>query len=147
MPIKYALFKNHLTPNPDDYSAIVQIVASWDLDVIADKIVGRGSTVGRADVMSVLEDSVSVCEEGVGESVHINYGGLMEFFPRIKGVFASATDPWDDARHYADAGAHPGSRVRDNVRANATVERVEAIKPAPNLVAFFDTSSGVLTLA
>jgi len=144
MPIQYALFKNHLTANPDDYAAIVQILASWDLDTVADKIVGRGSTVGRADVMSVLEDAVSVCEEGVGESVHINFGGLMELFPRIKGVFAGATAPWDAADHYADVGSNPGARVRKNVRANATVERVEALKPAPNLVAFLDTSSGTL---
>ncbi len=141
MPIKYALFENNLTPDPDDYSAIVQIAGSWDLPIIADKIVARGSTVGKADVLAVLTDAVSVCEEGVGESNRINFGGLVQLFPRVKGVFNGATDTFDPARHFVDVGANPGSELRDAVRASATVEKVEAVKPSPNPIEYRDINS------
>ena len=141
MPIKYALFENNLTPDPADFSAIVQIAGSWDLPIIADKIVARGSTVGKADVLAVLTDAVSVCEEGVGESNRINFGGLVQLFPRVKGVFTGATDTFDPARHSVDVGANPGGEVRDAVRASATVEKVEAIKPSPNPIEYRDINS------
>jgi len=142
MPIKYALFENNLTPDPADYSAIVQIAGSWDLPIIADKIVARGSTVGKADVLAVLTDAISVCEEGVGESNRINFGGLVQLFPRVKGVFSGALDAFDTARHSVDVAANPGTRVRNEVRAEATVDKVEAIKPAPNPMQFADNGSG-----
>lgn len=142
MAIKYALFKNHLTADPDDYAAIVQTAGSLDLDAIADRIVAHGSTVGRADVLATLELAVTVCEEAIDNSEHINFGGLVDMYPRVKGVFVNATDPWDAARHRVAVGANVGVRVRKHVREQSQVERVEAVKPAPNLVVYSDTSSG-----
>lgn len=141
MPIQYALFENNLTPDPADFAAIVQIAGSWDLPIIADKIVARGSTVGKADVLAVLTDAVSVCAEGVGESNRINFGGLVQLFPRVKGVFTGATDTFDPARHQIDVGANPGTEIRETVRATGTVVKVEAIKPAPNPVEYVDINS------
>ena len=142
MSIKYALFKNHLTADPDDYAAIVQIAGSWDLEKLADRIVGKGSTVGRADVLSVLEDAIEAIEEGVEDSIEVNFGGLASFYPRAKGVFVNASDPWDPARHRPDVGVNVGARIRKHIREHAVMERVEAIRPAPNLVAYVDTGSG-----
>ena len=141
MPIKYALFENNLTADPNDYAAIVQIAGSWDLDTIADKIVGRGSTVGKADVLAVLTDAVSVCAEGVDESNRINFGGLVQLFPRVKGVFNGVTDTFDPARHFVDVGANPGNEIRQTVRAGATVEKVEALKPSPSPIQYRDVNS------
>ncbi len=141
MPIDYALFENNLTSDPDDYAAIVQIAGSWDLDTIADKIVARGSTVGKADVLAVLTDAESVCAEGVGESNRVNLGGLVQLFPRVKGVFTGPTDVFDPARHTIDVGANPGSALRDAVRASATVQKLEALKPAPNPIQYRDVNS------
>ena len=36
MPIRYALYENNITSDPDDYAAIVQIAGSLDLDARAD---------------------------------------------------------------------------------------------------------------
>lgn len=141
MPINYALFENNVTADPADFMAVVQIAGSWDLAIIADKIVARGSTVGKADVLAVLTDAVSVCEEGVSESNRVNFGGLVQLFPRVKGVFTGATDTFDPARHQIDVGANPGSELRDGVRANATVNKVEAIKPSPSPIEYRDVNS------
>ena len=141
MPISYALFENNLTADPDDYAAVVQIAGSWGLDTIATKIVARGSTVGKADVLAVLTDAVSVCAEGVGESNRVNFGGLVQLFPRIKGVFTGPTDGFDPARHTIDVGANPGSELREIVRGGASVTKVEAIKPSPSPIEFKDINS------
>lgn len=47
MPIHYALFENHLTSDPDDYAAQVQITDSADLDAIVRRITEHGSTLHR----------------------------------------------------------------------------------------------------
>jgi len=39
MSISYALFENHLTSDPNDYSARVQSSGSVDLNAIADRMI------------------------------------------------------------------------------------------------------------
>ena len=65
----------------------------------------------------------------------------MDFFPRIKGVFTGATDSFDPARHRVDVGANPGGELREAVQSEATVEKVEALKPAPNPIEYRDIAS------
>ncbi len=141
MPINYALFENNVTPDPDDFSATVQTIGSLDLDALADRIIAQGSTVTRADVLAVLEDAITACELALGDGFRINFGGLVELFPRLKGVFTGPTDAFDPARHTIDVGANPGARIRKTVRANATVNKVEAVKPAPNPIEYRDVNS------
>ena len=50
MTIHYALFENHLTTDPADYTAVVQPAGSADTKAIADRMVQQGSTVTRADM-------------------------------------------------------------------------------------------------
>jgi len=66
---------------------------------------------------------------------------MMDFFPRIKGVFNGPGDTFDPARHHIDVGANPGSELREAIRAAARVEKVEAVKPAPNPVEYRDVGS------
>ena len=44
----------------------------------------------------------------------------------------------DEARHRVGVGADPGSEPREAVRAGATVEKVEAVKPSPNPTEYRD---------
>jgi hypothetical protein len=55
MPIYFALYPNALTEDPDDYYAVVQPAQVRDKEDIADRIIEMGSTVTRADVLSVLQ--------------------------------------------------------------------------------------------
>lgn len=149
MPIHYALFENNITSDPDDFAAIVQAVDSADLDRIVQRMLERGSTTTTADILAVLEDTIGACESMLLDGMRVNFGGLVELFPRMRGVFTSATDTYDPARHSLDVGANPGSRVRKTVRDNATVVKEEAVKPAPNPIEFrdiaSDTSNGQVT--
>jgi hypothetical protein len=141
VPIKYALFENNVTSDPTDFAATVQVGGSLDLDGLVDRIIAQGSTTTRADIMAVLEDSILACEGALLDGLRINYGGLVELFPRIKGVFSGALDAFDSARHTVDVGANAGIRVRNTVRAKATTQRVEAIKPRPSPIEYVDIGS------
>ena len=141
MPIHYALFENNITSDPDDFAAIVQAVDSADLDRIVQRMLERGSTTTTADILAVLEDTIGACESMLLDGMRVNFGGLVELFPRMRGVFTSATDTYDPARHSLDVGANPGSRVRKTVRDNATVVKEEAVKPAPNPIEYRDVGS------
>ena len=141
MPIHYALFENNLTSDPSDFAAIVQSVASVDLDGVVDRMVERGSTTTRADILAVLEDAIGASESMLLDGMRVNFGGLIELFPRVRGVFTGATDAFDPARHSLDVGANPGSRVRKTVRDNAAVVKDEATKPTPNPIEYRDIGS------
>ena len=141
MPIKYALFENHVTSDPNDYAGIVQVSGSASGDDLVQDIIDQGSTVTKADVLAVTADLKLAVQRRIEMGQRVNYFGMSEYFPRVKGVFNGPVDPWDPASHHLDVGSNPGSELRDAVRAGATPERVEAIKPAPNLIEYFDFGS------
>jgi len=141
MPIQYALFENNVTADPSDYAAIVQISGSANGDDLVQDIIDQGSTVGRADILAVTAALKQACQRRVEQGQRVNYFGMMDFFPRIKGVFTGATDSFDPARHRIDVGANPGAELREAVKVAASVEKVEAVKPAPNPIEYRDIGS------
>jgi len=141
MPIHYALFRNFVSPGVADYAAIVKPTASVGLDAMIERMIDRGSTTARADILAVLEDAIGATEALLLDGMRVNFGGLVELFPRIRGVFDDATDSFDASRHAIDVGANPGVRVRRTVRSTGTVVKEEAIKPAPNPLQFRDVGS------
>ena len=144
MPINYALFENHITPEPEIYAAHVEITGSADMHAIAERIIEQGSTVTSADILAVLEDTIKACEALLLEGYNVNLGGLVRLQPTIKGKFNGLNDKFDPARHQVDVGATPGARVRKTIRENAKVHKDEAIKPTPTLIEFKDTTTGAV---
>ena len=142
MPINYALFENNLTSDPDDFNAVVQITFSADTEALITRVLEQGSTVTEADLRASAADLVQATKSLLLEGARVHFFGLADFFPRVKGIFTGPTDTFDPARHSVDVAANPGSRVRQEVRAEATVNKVEAIKPAPNPIQFADNGSG-----
>jgi len=141
LPIKYALFENNLTADPSDFAAIVQITSAADTEAIIRRVLDQGSTVTEADLRAAAADLVKAVTALLLEGNRVHFFGLADFFPRVKGVFTGPLDNFDAARHTVDVGANPGTRVRDDVRADATVEKVEALKPAPNPIEYRDVNS------
>ena len=141
MPIKYALFENHITADPDDYMAMVEISGSADGDSLVQDIIDQGTTVNKPDILAVTAALKLACQRRVEEGQRVNYFGMVEFFPRIKGVFTGPMDSFDEARHRIDVGANPGSELREAVRVGATVQKVEALKPSPNPIEYRDMGS------
>lgn len=138
MTIRYALYENNITTDPADYAAQVKITGSAGLEMIAQRMIDQGSTVTRADILAVLEDLLMATESYLLEGYRVQFGGLCELFPRIKGVFNGITDSFDAGRHRIDVGANPGSRIRKSVRAKASAARAETILPVPMLLEYRD---------
>ncbi len=141
MPINYALFENNLTSDPDDFNAVVQITTGIDTDAIIKRVLDQGSTVTEADLRASAADLVKATRSFLLEGARVHFFGLADFFPRVKGKFTGPTDSFDPLRHSVDVAANPGTRVRNEVRAGATVQKVEAVKPAPNPIQFADNGS------
>ena len=135
------MFENALTSDPNDYKAQVQLTDSADFEFIAQRIVERGSTVTKPDLLAVFESLQQVCEGLILDGYRVNLGGLVELYPRISGIFNGATDSYDPTRHRLDASAAPGSRLRQAVRSKGAVEKVTSSKPAPVLLAYHDLAS------
>ncbi len=72
MPLKYALLDNRLTEDPSDYAARVQNLESKSIDDIIDVMIGRGSTVTRAEALSVLEEYSAALEQLLRDGHSIN---------------------------------------------------------------------------
>lgn len=142
MPIKYALYENNLTTDPNDHSAQVQITAALGPDDIADIIAQQGSTITKADILACLEDAEQAIVTALKQGNRVQLGGLADFYPRVLGVFTSAADVFDPARHRIDVAVNPGIRIRSEVRDQGTVEKVAAIPPEPTLLEYVDLGSG-----
>jgi len=147
MTIDYALYKNNLTEETSLYAARVLLTSSADLEVIADRIVEQGSTVTRTDIIAVLEGSVSAVQNLLLEGARVNFGGLFDLYPKIKGKFNSVTDHYDPSRHKVDIGATPGSRVRKFIRDNAAVGKLDTVLPKPLVLEYFDLGTGTTNTA
>lgn len=142
MPVKYALFEYNLTSEPNGHAAKVQITGTARLEQIAQRMADQGSTTTKADILAVLEDAERAVISYLLEGYRVQFGELAEMYPRIKGIFNGAADAFDPARHSVDVVANPGTRVRNDVRARATTQKVDAVPPAPAPMEFVDLGSG-----
>jgi hypothetical protein len=144
MTIDYALYKNKLTGADDLYAARALISSSADLNTIADRIVEQNSAISRTEVIAVLEGAVTAVESLLLGGARVNFGGLFDLYPRIKGKFNSITDHYDPSRHQIDLGATPGSRIRKSIRNNAAVAKLETVLPKPLVLEYFDLSTNLI---
>jgi hypothetical protein len=141
MSIRYVLFENNLTSDPNDYAATVQAAATADLDAVIDRVIQQGSTVTRADLVSALEGYFTAIEAMVLEGMNVNTPSA-NYSVSIKGVFNGATDSFDASRHQVTATVTPGKRFRAAIKARAQAVKGEAARPMPNPVEFTDMNSG-----
>lgn len=141
MAIRYILRENRLTSDPDDYTASVLHDRVADLNAVADRMVERGSTVTRADILSVLEDFQGALESILLEGANVNLP-FGNFSSSIRGVFASHGDRFDDARHQLVPTVTAGKRLKAAFAQPPTLEKTEAVVPMPNLQTYTDLNSG-----
>lgn len=141
MPIQYHLRDNRLTPDPNDCMAVVTASRTAELDDVIARMGERGSTVTKADILSVLEDFQGALESLLAEGANVTLP-FANYSASIKGVFKDQTDTFDPARHQITMNLTPGKAIRDFLRSKVTVQKQETTVNAPNIVTFEDVSSG-----
>ena len=67
MALKFGLTPNHLTSDPEDYMAIPQNVQTVDIEQVIERMISRGSTVTKAEALSVIEEYGLALEECILE--------------------------------------------------------------------------------
>lgn len=141
MPINYALYQNNLTSDPNAFIARARVTGSADRAAIVRRMVQQGSTTTEGDIAAVMEDMGKAIQALLLEGYRVNIG-ICEFYLRISGRFNGPTDSFDSSRHQVGVVATAGRRLRNAVRRNATVRKVETVLPAPSPLAFVDLASG-----
>lgn len=129
-----------MTPDPDDRIAVTHVSRALTLEGLTRKIVSRGSTVTRAEVLSVFEELCLAVEETIKEGGAVNTP-LFKISQSIRGNFTKDDDSFDKNRHEVRLQLHAGKRLR-RILQNVTVEKVAAARQQPVPGHFYDHASG-----
>lgn len=141
MPIPYVLTPNEFTEK-GGYFARMRSAGRANLEMIADRIVARGSTVGKADVLAVLYLLIEVCIDLILEGWRVHLGGLVRLYCNVEGIFDSTDDTFDPRRHTLKGAAQAGSRLNEALQNRGQLRRQESRRQNPNLQHFTDVASG-----
>lgn len=139
MTLKFALFENNLTSDPTDYMAVVQDQPSKTLEDVIDLMIGRGSTVTKAEALSVIEEYSTAIEQLLKDGYSINTP-IFNLSPSIKGVFYGADQSFNRAAHSVKINVTPGIRIRE-IGSQITVEKVKGASPQPDIEYLYDLGS------
>ncbi|OHB59013.1 MAG: hypothetical protein A2Y07_08785 [Planctomycetes bacterium GWF2_50_10] len=139
MAIKYTLCKSPLAGSENRWSASIHTAGSAGLDDVVDRIVAQGTTVRRADVLAVLENTLTAVDSMLLDGMRVQLGGIVDLFPRIKGTFDGPTDAYDPTRHKLDIAAMAGRRLRSSFQTSAAASKRAAVTLSPSLAAFSQT--------
>lgn len=141
MPISYVLRENRLTPEPDDYMAMVTPSRSVEFDEVVDRMLDRGSTLTRTDIVGVLNNLQETVETLLIEGANVNLP-LANFSSSIKGVFEGSSDSFDASRHQLTPRVTAGRVLWAAYRRGLPVQKQELARPLPNLLEYVDMNTG-----
>ncbi len=141
MAIRFALYPNHMTDDPGDHYAVARPAHTRTNDDITDRIVQMGSTVTRADILSVLQDRDSVVRTMLLDGDRVKTS-LVSLCVVIKGVFDGPQSPFNASRHQFNVTATPIRSLVAWIQDRATAEQVAAVFREPQPLRFIDVLSG-----
>ena len=142
MTLKYSLTENLLTERPDDYAGIIQGGKSIDQSGLIERILRRGTSLTRTDVMAVMNAINETVAEGVenGDTFTLP---LMNTSFSISGVFESPLDTFDGNRHKLNVNLTKGVLLRDAEK-KVKLEKTNVPAPLPQIQEVKDSVSGTV---
>ena len=137
--LKYSLVENLLTDRSDDYSAQAHSMASLDKEAIITRMLSRGTTLTRTDIIAVLngleETVVAVLLEGNNITLP-----LFNTSFSISGVFDSPLDSFDGNRHKLNINLTKGLLLREAEK-KVKFEKTNVSSPQPQIQEVKDSVS------
>ncbi|MDR2775983.1 MAG: DUF4469 domain-containing protein [Tannerella sp.] len=137
----YFLIDNCLTPDPNDQIAIPANIRSYTDEQIIDRIMQRGTTLTRPDLLAAVrayqEEHGYIVEEGNGFNT-----GLINADPTVAGKFNSVTDAYDSSRHRMYYAVNFSKNIREKF-GRVKMTKVQAPVTGPIIVAVKDSISGL----
>lgn len=140
MSIKYSLIPNQLTDDPNDYRAVVQDQVMRTEEDIINEMLERGSTVTRADIVSVLTDYKATYVKFLRNGDNVKTP-LSETRTSMGGRFESKYDRFDPSRHQINHSTTSGIALA-GISDGLKVEKVSNIPVQPLLEYLMDFRSG-----
>ena len=139
MSLKYLLTKNLLTRRVDDYIAKVVSARRYGLNDIIQRMLRRGTTATRADILAVIHLFIKVIKEIIEE------GGMVHtdlFHTRfsIQGVFNGPDDAYDPKRHRLKLNLVAG-KVLKALLTRIALEKTAPDQILPHILGFTDIVS------
>lgn len=142
MAVKYALYENQMTSDPDDCMAVVQHDKSFSTEDVLDAMMGKGSTVTKAEALSVMEEFAYGIETLLKNGGTINTE-LFNLSVSVQGVFINKNDSFDPKRHRIKINISAGMRLK-KLEKELKAEKVAADRPMPTPVDFKDVNSNTV---
>jgi hypothetical protein len=105
-------------------------------------MIGKGSTVSRAEALSVIEEYEYAIADAIQKGNNLNTG-LFKVHPSISGVFINDEDGFDETRHAIKLNLNPGQRL---IEASEKIElkKVEIVSPQPVIQQFINLKSNTV---
>jgi hypothetical protein len=104
-------------------------------------MVTRGSTVTKADILSLMEDFQGALESMILDGFNV-VTPFANFRVSIRGVFNGNTDSFDSSRHSILPLVNAGKRLKAFCQLNLSPLKSETAIKNPSLLEFFDHNSG-----
>jgi len=142
MPLRYGLVDNHLTDDPNDCMAVTTENETVNAEAIVEQMIGKGSTVTKAEAISVIEEFEYAVVDAIQKGNNVNTS-LFKVYPSVSGVFVNREDGFDPARHAIKLNLNPGKRLNEGVR-KIELKKVEINSPQPVLQQFVNLKCNAL---
>jgi hypothetical protein len=139
MPLRYGLVPNYLTDDPNDFMGIVTENETVTTSQIIDQMIGKGSTVTKAEALSVIEEFSYAVVDSLAKGNNVNTE-LFKVYPSISGVFADKSDGFDASRHAIRLNLNAGPRLKEAL-ASIQLRKVEVMAIQPVIQQFADLKS------
>jgi hypothetical protein len=136
MTLRYGLILNHLTDDPDDYMGLVTDSDTITTEQIVERMIGKGSTVTKAEALSVIEEFNYAVVDAVANGNNVNTE-LFKVQPSLSGVFVNDQDTFDKKRHSIRLNLNAGKRLAEAIT-NIELRKVEVSIPQPVIQRFTD---------
>jgi hypothetical protein len=137
----YFLIDNYLTSDPNDQIAIPTNIRSFGDEQIIDRIMQRGTTLTRPDLLAAIrayqEEHGYIVEEGNGFNT-----GLITAGPGVLGKFNSVTDSYDHSRHRTHYSVNFSRTIQEKV-AKIKMNKVQTPNTGPVIAGIRDSLSGL----
>ncbi|MEW5956407.1 MAG: DNA-binding domain-containing protein [Chloroflexota bacterium] len=141
MSITYSLSKNNLTNGANYYRAVIQSMATANLDQVVDRMIAHGCAVSRTDALAVIHHYFAAVESYLLEGYRVSTPWVNHGLS-IRGNFDGKTDSYDPGRHSIEAVTTTGARLRRAIRERAQAQKELAGRIQPELLEYTDWSSG-----
>lgn len=140
MSLRYVLYDNQMTADPNDKMAVTVTSRQFTIEDVIAKMISRGSTVTKAEALSVFEEQNLAIEDLLKDGMGTLVTPMFNASFSIVGVFDNEEDSFDPRRHQVRIRISPGVRLKVLEKQIKTQkEQTEIRLPAP--VNFYDNGT------